>query len=448
MTRTDDFADLSALFDSAPDPVDEETRARSRRRRRIGWVATLVVLLLVAGAVAGYVSAALNAPLPSASVELNQPVVPVPQPVALQMPQTGASAVSILDATGFAGTAGTNGILASTGSADPLPMASITKLVTALVILDAKPLAAADAGPTITFTEADEDLYDAYYVRGATIQPMNGGDRMSQRDALEMMLVASASNYAEAVTTWAFGSQGRFLDATERWLAAQGLVGTRVVEPTGLDARNVSTTAELIALAKIAIADPTISAIVGSPRLDVPGFDPVPNNNELVGIDGISGIKTGTLDAAGSCLLFSAVVEPEGVAPFTVVGVVLGAVDRQAVNAAVLAMLSSIESGFAPVPLVEEGRPYGTYTTLWGEESGVEAASTASLISWSDTPITATISDAATLSSGAPGTEVGSITWVSETTRASVSLVLSEEIEEPDQWWRLTHPSELLEWWP
>lgn len=61
------------------------------------------------------------------------------------------------------------------------------------------------------FSEADHDLYDAYDVRGATVAPMPAGSSMSLRDALGMMLIPSACNYAEAVPTWAFGSQWAFL---------------------------------------------------------------------------------------------------------------------------------------------------------------------------------------------------------------------------------------------
>ena len=150
-------------------------------------------------------------------------------------------------------------------------MASITKLITAMVILDAKPLAdASDPGPTITFDKADHDLYDKYYVMGATIARMPTGSTMSLRDALATMLIPSASNYAEAVSTWAFGSQGAFLDAARRWLAAHGLTGTTIVEPTGISSRNTSTPADLLAIGKLALAHPAIAHIVATPGCRCP----------------------------------------------------------------------------------------------------------------------------------------------------------------------------------
>ncbi|WP_299016513.1 hypothetical protein [uncultured Caulobacter sp.] len=67
-------------------------------------------------------------------------------------------------------------------------MASVSKIITALVVLEKYPLAdASDPGPTITFSKADHDLYDQYYVRGATIAAMPTGTRMSLHDALAIV---------------------------------------------------------------------------------------------------------------------------------------------------------------------------------------------------------------------------------------------------------------------
>jgi D-alanyl-D-alanine carboxypeptidase (penicillin-binding protein 5/6) len=74
-----------------------------------------------------------------------------------------------------------------------------------------------------------------------------------------MMLVISASNYAEAASTWAFGSQPAFVSATKRWFAANGLAHTKIVEPTGIDPHNTSTPSDMIALGKLAMANPVKS---------------------------------------------------------------------------------------------------------------------------------------------------------------------------------------------
>lgn len=425
-----------ALFD--PEAVDAARRRRNRAR-----AAGVVAILVVVGAIGTYVPMTLLAPLNSAAVTAEAPAVASAAATVVPLPQVGASALTVIGAEGFAGTVGAGGILTSSGATDALPIASITKLVTALVVLDAKPIADAEPGPTLTFGRADAALYDKYFLRRATIQPMRAGSTISERDALELMLVVSASNYAEAVSTWAFGSQDAYLTAAETWLAANGLANTTIVEPTGLDPRNTSTTADLLALGKLALANPVIAAIVGSQTLDVPNFGPLANTNELLGVDGISGIKTGTLDEAGACLLFSASVDVGAVAPITVVGVVLGGLDHDSLNESVRAMLEGVKAGFHRVPLVTIGAEIGSYTTQWGDNATVMAGETASVLTWSDTPITSSVS-MNPIATGAAGSQVGTMTFVAGLETVEVPVELGGTIEEPDEWWRLSHPFELL----
>jgi D-alanyl-D-alanine carboxypeptidase (penicillin-binding protein 5/6) len=272
---------------------------------------------------------------------------------------------------------------------------------------------------------------------------MKAGSTLSERDALKLMLVVSASNYAEAVTDWAFGSQAGFRRATKTWLTAHGLTGTTIVEPTGIDSRNVSTPANLLTLGRMALANPLVASIVASKYLDVPGFDALPNTNRLLGSDGVDGIKTGTLDAAGACLLFSAVVEVGLPAPISVVGVILGGTDHNAVNEAAQKLLASIKAGFHRVPLLTGGDKLGTYTTPWGGSAAVVAADSASVLTWSDLPITDTVATRR-ITTARSGSKVGTATFVAGKSTITVPLALDGAIKGPDAWWRLTHPAELL----
>ncbi|MBG6106951.1 hypothetical protein [Frigoribacterium sp. CG_9.8] len=238
---------------------DPAILARVRRRRLRRRVAGLVVLLMIVAAVGTYLPVTLLAPLGTAALTSTTPSVTAPGAVALTLPSTGESAVSVTGAEVFAGTVGTNGILAASGGAGPLPIASISKLITALVVLEAKPLTGTEPGPTLTFSKADHDLYDQYYVLGASVVAMKTGSTLSEHDALALMLVASACNYADAVSTWAFGSRARYLGAVKTYLAAHELSGTTIEEPTGISARNGSTPADLIAIGKLAMANPVVA---------------------------------------------------------------------------------------------------------------------------------------------------------------------------------------------
>jgi D-alanyl-D-alanine carboxypeptidase (penicillin-binding protein 5/6) len=447
----DDADGLSALLARAGADDDElqahrldpEVVAAGRRRRRRKRIAAAIVGFVIVAAIGTYVPATLLAPADAATATVRLPEVAQPAAAVLTLPQVGASAVSVTGAEQFDGTAGTDGILASSGDPGPHPIASISKLITTLVVLDAKPLGATENGPTITFTKADADLYDKYYVLQATEQPMKAGSTLSERDALKLMLVVSASNYAEAVTDWAFGSQAGFRRAAKTWLTAHGLTGTTIVEPTGIDSRNVSTPANLLTVGRMALANPLVTSIVASKNLDVPGFDALPNTNRLLGSDGVNGIKTGTLDAAGACLLFSAAVEVGLAAPISVVGVILGGADHNAVNEAAHKLLASIKAGFHRVSLLTDGDKLGTYTTAWGDSAAVVAADSASALTWSDLPITDTVATRP-VTTARSGSEVGTATFVAGTSTITVPLTLDGAIKGPDAWWRLTHPAELL----
>jgi D-alanyl-D-alanine carboxypeptidase (penicillin-binding protein 5/6) len=413
---------------------------RKRRVRR--RITAFDVALAVVGASAGYATWALTAPIGSAALDAEAPYVDSPGPAQVALPVEGAYALSVAGADDYLGPTA-SGIWVSGGGDGPRPIASISKLITALVVLNAKPLAdTTDPGPTITFDRDDHALYDKYYVLGATIAAMPTGSSMSQRQALEAMLIISASNYAEAVSTWAFGSQSAFVRATRDWLAANGLTATTIVEPTGIDPRNTSTPTDLIALARIAMANPVVAQIAGMTSLNVPNIPPALNTNTLLGIEGITGLKTGTLEESGSNLLFTATMDvgtPESV---RVIGVILGSFSSDSVKLDVRALLGSIRDGFHTVTLGEKGQEIGTYSTLWGESARIVLGADASVLTWSDAGVDAAFT-ATPLTTGTDGDAVGTVTWTVGDSVITAPLILDGTIEPPDAWWRLTHPFDL-----
>jgi len=445
----DDFAQFAEMFENASrderraghgrDPVDPRTRARRRKRGRI---IALVVVGVIVAAIAVYVPLTLNAPVGAAAATTHRPDVAPGAAAVLALPPEGQSAISVSGADVYLG-ASASGILASSGGDAAAPIASISKLVTAMVILNAKPLAGSDAGPTITFSKADHALYDKYYLLNATIAAMPTGTSMSERNALETMLVVSACNYAEAMADWAFGSNAGFVNATKKWLTANGLTHTRMVEPTGLDAHNTSTPSDLIALGKLAMANPAVAEIVAKTGLDIPFLTGMPSTNTLLGREGVNGIKTGTLEDYGSDLLYSAKVSVNGLDhPLAVVGVVLSGATRDSVNNDVTHLIDSLKAGFHEVPVAESGEKVGTYSTPWGASASMVLQSSASVFTYSDTKITSTMTTS-TLKTGKDGEKVGSVTWTAGASTVTVPVVLQGSITPPTAWWRLTHPQEL-----
>ncbi len=358
---------------------------------------------------------------------------------ALAWPGYGAGAVG---AVGFAGT------LEGYGGDEPRPIASLSKVVTALVVLAEHPLQVSDAGPRITFSAADAALYGSYLGVRGKVAPMQAGQSLSQREVLDVVLVSSANNYADVLAQWAFGSREAFVAAAGAWIAARGLTGTTITEPTGLSPLNVSTPTDLVEIGKLAVADPVVSSIVATTSLELPSVGLVENTNDLLGLDGVDGIKTGTLDEAGACLLFSADYTV-GTRVVTVVGVVLGGPDHDTLDLAVRALLDRVDDGFHEVRLTTRGDELATFTTEWGETASAVAEADASALVWGDAPIEATVTVRG-FSTARAGEQVGSAEFdidapalgVADT---EVALVVDEAVRGPSAWWRLTHPAELLD---
>ncbi|NLP84904.1 D-alanyl-D-alanine carboxypeptidase [Microbacterium sp. CFH 90308] len=436
-----EFAELLRHEEEFPvgrEPVDPERR---RRRRRRGLLITAIVLAVILAASGGYVGWALSAPLSAPVLSSQTPAAPIPFAATIAVPIEGISAVSVAGADEYLG-ADASGVWMSSGTDETRAIASISKLITALVVLDARPLAPGEPGPTITFDKADHDLYDEYYVLGATIAAMPTGSSMSQYDALATMLVPSASNYAEAVASWAFGSQGAFLSAARAWLNAHGLTSTTIVEPTGISARNTSTLGDLLALGKLAAAHPVLAQILGSPSVSVPGLGVMSNTNTLLGTEGVTGLKTGNLGEGTYSLLYTSSLDVGLAEPLSVTGVVLGGSTRQSVNVSVAALLSSIRQGFRTVPLAEPGQVVGTYSTPWGSSARLVVSDHASVFTWSDTPITVTM-DTTAPAAYEDGQVAGTLTWSAGPDAAASDLEIEGSIKPPTAWWRLTHPAEL-----
>lgn len=399
------------------------------RRRRIAVGGALALAL----GTLFYLPMTLLAPLSSTSAVVAAPVEEPGAAAALSFPGYGASAIGAVDFPG---------LLGSSGSADPLPLASITKVVTALTVLEAHPLAVDEAGPAVAMTRTDVGYYDAYRAQNGKVVPVSAGQTYTERELLDLALIESANNYATSLAVWAFGSQEAFAAAATAWLAEHDLAGITIVEPTGLDARNVGTAPALVELGRLALADPVVAQIVDTPSLTMHDVGLLENSNELLGTAGVTGIKTGTLDSFGANLLFSAQY-PIGTSTVTVIGVVLGGTDHDTLNAAITQLLGTVAAGFHELDVSDVGDSYGAYSTPWGQTSDAVASEEATLLTWGDTPVTSTVTlDDVRL--GDAGTQVGAAVLTAGERTVTVPLVLSDDLDDPGPLWRLTHPAELF----
>ncbi|MGA3324142.1 MAG: D-alanyl-D-alanine endopeptidase [Terriglobia bacterium] len=186
-----------------------------------------------------------------------------------------------------------------------VPIASITKLMTAMVVLDAKlPL-----GETLKISNDDRDL-----VMG-TISRLPIGCALSREDMLHLALMASENRAAAALSRYYPGGRPAFIQAMNAKAAELGMAKTHFVNPNGLTNENLSTAFDLAKLVRAADQYPLIREFTTDTRYDVrigryvlSFFNP----DRLVGRPdwNIEVQKTGFTNAAGRCLVM--LVNAEG----------------------------------------------------------------------------------------------------------------------------------------
>ena len=424
-TRTD-FATASAPFV----PVEPDLLADAPRRSilRPGVLIPVGVFAALAGA---YAATTLLWPLHAVAPEVApvqvEPIASVA--AAPAWPGAGSAAIAV---------EGIDGTLAS--SLDPSSIASITKVVTALMILDELPLAPGEQGPEYRFGYADMLEYWDYRARGESALDVPIDGVLTQYQMLEGILVGSANNYADRLASSIWPSDQVFASAARSWLAAHGIPGVTVVESTGIDLGNTATAEALIPLAKKAMENPVVAEIVAKQAIELPGAGRAENTNGLLADPGVLGIKTGTLDAWN---LLSAKDVVAGDTTVRLYAAVLGQPDDAARVDASRALYAQLEQELQPRPSVTADTVAGLVRTEWGEEVSIVTASDAAVVLWNGGAGTVStrydLGDARTA-----GDVVGALSVDGPLDDELVDLRLAEDIEPPSVWWRLTHPLELF----
>jgi D-alanyl-D-alanine carboxypeptidase (penicillin-binding protein 5/6) len=204
-----------------------------------------------------------------------------------------------------------------------VPIASVAKVMTAVLVLRHFPVRPGHAGFRMTVTPRDVADTARRIGREESYVPVRSGERLTETQALAALLLPSANNIAVMLARKAAGTVARFV----RWMnilaRKLGLKHTRYTDPSGFDPRTVSTAADQTTLAKAALKLPMFRTLVRTRSYRIPVAGVVHSTDTLLGHDGFAGIKTGSMWQSGGCFMFLShrLVWGERV---DVVGVVLG----------------------------------------------------------------------------------------------------------------------------
>ena len=154
---------------------------------------------------------------------------------------------------------------------------------------------------------------------------MLAGEVLTERDLLLALLLPSADNIAETLAVWVAGQRATFIDKLNVMAVAMGMAHTHFADPSGLSGATVSTSGDLLLLARAVVANAALADLVATKEARLPDGTVVRNLDILLGAQpGWLGIKTGWTGAAGGCLLFAARGSYAAQQTVTVWGAVLG----------------------------------------------------------------------------------------------------------------------------
>jgi D-alanyl-D-alanine carboxypeptidase (penicillin-binding protein 5/6) len=395
-------------------------------RRRVGVVLLVIVVVL----------AAFNylRPIPAvAATHLLHSTEAVPGTApAMPWPSRGSAAVAV-SGLGFVGTS---------GNEQAIPAASVTKVMTALVVLEDSKLKKGEDGPIITMSDADVRSYESDLAEQQSVVKVQTGEQLTLFQVLEGMLIPSANNLAETVARWDAGSTDAFVVKMNKRAADLHLTHTKFADTSGASPASVSTPSDLTTLGMAAMQNEVFAQIVARGQVTLPVAGTVYNVNGLLGQGGIIGIKTGSGLNTGANFLFAANATVDGTT-IVLYGCVMGQPTLQIAFATAQALLAVMTSALHVRRVIARNQSVANYTTPWGDQSDLVSAVDVDLAEWPGMIVRQHLDAKAIIVEHpiAPRTREGTEHVVLGDYSLDVPLVTADQLYPPGRLWRLTRVS-------
>jgi D-alanyl-D-alanine carboxypeptidase (penicillin-binding protein 5/6) len=424
---------LDALVAPAPAsaPAAAETdgrrrhaRAKKRWSRKRTVVLLVVIIVLLA---AGFVVVRLRAPEPraTASPVLHPHVQVAAAPVTLPWPATGQAAISVPAI----------GVAQASGVEQPVPVASLTKMMTGYVILRDHPLAPGQDGPSVTITPTDVTDYDLDTTEDQANALVSVGEILTERQLLSGLLIHSANNFADTLARWDAGSIPAFVVKMNAMAAQLGMHNTHYADASGFDNASQSTASDSLKVAAVDMDNPTFAAIVRMTSVTLPVAGTISTYTPLIGLQGVIGVKSGFTSMAGGCDVLALVRSVHGL-PVLILSAVTGQLGAGQANVLALAGLQAYALANAVGPKIgaTSAVPAGTLVanvTSAGHTVPARATSSVSVLTWPGVRITRAFAFAPHVRAGArKGARIGTVAVSLGTQHLTVPVVLGQDLPE------------------
>jgi D-alanyl-D-alanine carboxypeptidase (penicillin-binding protein 5/6) len=406
-------------------PAPPGPPARHRRRRRTRLRVGIAFILFVALALAGVALVRLKSPAPVAAVkgDMVSTVHVAASPVVLPWPSTGQAAVAVPSV----------GIDMPSGPETPVPIASLTKMMTAYVILHDHPILVGQNGPSITMGQADVDDFDNDTVEDQANAQVSGGEVLTERQLLEGLLVHSANNFADTLARWDAGTTPAFVAKMNSTAVGLGMTQTHYADASGFDQNSQSTAGDLLKVAAPDMENPAFAGIVKMSSVTLPVAGTISTYTPLLGFQGVIGVKSGFTTASGGCDVVAVVRTVHG-QPTLVLGAVTGQTGPNVLAVAgfiALNLANHASSTIGSTPLVRAGEVVA-HVSVAGHTVSASAARTADVLSWPGVNADRVLVDGKAIVAGAKeGHRVGSVVIVLGTQRIVVPVALRGDLPKP-----------------
>jgi D-alanyl-D-alanine carboxypeptidase (penicillin-binding protein 5/6) len=412
-------------------PRTRGPRHRARRSRRSLWVAALAVVT-VAGVLGGLAQIRLSAGPPTATVRAALgPTRTVPGSAAVPPWPAGVQVAFSVPVLGVSG---------QSGPEQAEPVASLTKTMTAYLILKDHPLTAEAQGPSLTMSAADVADWDHDVDTDQSNVEVATGEVLTERQLLEGLLVHSANNFADTLAEWDAGTVAAFVTKMNATAQVLGMTHSHFVDPSGFDQQSESTPADLLKVVRLDMEFPVFAQTVTMPSVTLPVAGTVFSATPLVGIPGIVGVKSGFTMAAGGCDVLALLDRVDGqliVVLAAVTGEQQGATPVAVAAEAALALAKSVAGQIVGVRLVRQGAVLARASVV-GTTTAAAATSGLVLLGWPGQAVRARFTPArAPLAGARAGTLVGRASFSVAGERGTVEVKTRRALPRPTVFQRL-----------
>jgi D-alanyl-D-alanine carboxypeptidase (penicillin-binding protein 5/6) len=331
-----------------------------------------------------------------------------------------------------------DGAIASSPNAQPKPIASVAKVMTALVVLDEKPLKDGDQGPAIPVCADDVTEFQQEKANGESVVQVQAGEQLTEYQALQGLLIPSGNNLAALLARWASGSIDAHVQRMNARAKALGLSRTSFADVSGLSEKTVSVPSDLVRLGQEALKNPVMAGIVQQEQAVLPVAGTLPNVNYALGQDGIFGVKTGNIAAGGAIYLFAGNVQLSTGAKIYVVGAVQGLPTLDGAFAAARTLLRAARTALQTLHVVSKNQSVGRYDLPWGGGSDVVAAEDLDVLVWAGTVVRMALQADAASPPVSPRTTVGSLHVTAGDATFDLPVATADQLTPPGRLARLT----------